>query len=350
MKYLVKMTPLEPYAFGTDQSFKYAGVKSMAKETYFVRSKRFPEQTTILGALRYLLLQSEGLLKTDFSYTMAEKKMMKELIGEKSFSFQNKEPSDFGWIKEISPVFLTDENGNLYVKNPFHNKSIEKGYRPMEMESKPLKTSAGEIFFPAGEEYKAKNGYASGYISLKNQKIISEDKMFQSVIFTGNRKSEQTKKGDDGFFKREVVCLKEGFFFGVYVEAEKLPKSGIIFMGQKKSAFRVTTEETQDEALDVQVEKTFTGGTPWFYALSDLVLEETPSYDTFCIIEQKRLQNLETVYDAENHTKKLRRSKRQYQLIKNGSVFYGHCPVQAENKNHHQIGYNYIVKIGGEQK
>ena len=30
MRYLVKFRPLEPYAFGTDQSFKYKGVDKMA--------------------------------------------------------------------------------------------------------------------------------------------------------------------------------------------------------------------------------------------------------------------------------------------------------------------------------
>ena len=48
MKYLVKMTPLEQYAFGDDQGFKYPGEKGTGKESYLVRSRELPEQTTIL--------------------------------------------------------------------------------------------------------------------------------------------------------------------------------------------------------------------------------------------------------------------------------------------------------------
>ena len=38
MKYLIKMTPLEPFAFGTDQGFKYPDEKGTGKESYFVKS------------------------------------------------------------------------------------------------------------------------------------------------------------------------------------------------------------------------------------------------------------------------------------------------------------------------
>ena len=49
MQYLVKMTPLEPYCFGTDQSAPYISAENGGKGTYFIRSKALPEQTTLLG-------------------------------------------------------------------------------------------------------------------------------------------------------------------------------------------------------------------------------------------------------------------------------------------------------------
>ena len=51
MQYLVKMTPLEPYCFGTDQSAPYIGAENGGKGTYFIRSKALPEQTTLLGTV-----------------------------------------------------------------------------------------------------------------------------------------------------------------------------------------------------------------------------------------------------------------------------------------------------------
>ena len=124
MKYLVKMTPIEPYAFGTDQTFQYHGVEATGKETYFVRSNQVPEQTTILGMLRYIVLEMEGLLNSDFHYTAEEREKMNSCIGRESFRFLQKEKQDFGMIHEISPVFLMDSKNHIYIKNPYHNKYV----------------------------------------------------------------------------------------------------------------------------------------------------------------------------------------------------------------------------------
>ena len=48
MKYLIKITPLEPYTFGTDQNIRYPGEEPTGKETYFVDSGEVPEQTSVL--------------------------------------------------------------------------------------------------------------------------------------------------------------------------------------------------------------------------------------------------------------------------------------------------------------
>lgn len=349
MKYLVKFRPLEPYAFGTDQSFKYKGVSNMAKETYFVRSKKLPEQTTILGALRYLFLQNKGLLRTDFNYTQEERMQMNALIGAESFSFERKSKQEFGVLHRISPVFLIDTDNHPLVKNPFHNTSSEAKYQPMEIEEKEYHTSAGILKLPAKGEYHAKKGYAGGYYNLSNGKIIPDDKIFDSKIFTGNRKNSEEQKDEDGYFKREVYTLNDHYQFAVYVDAAYMPEKGIVFMGQKKSTFLVTAEETKDDNLEEQVQNAFREGPEWFYALSDLVVTEAPVYNSFCIVEQKKIQNLETVYSEKNHTKRLRKSPKQYNLIQSGSVFFSHCPINIDNENHKQIGYNYIVKIGGKQ-
>ena len=121
MRYLVKMTPLEPYAFGTDQTFAFHGVAATGKETYFVRSNMVPEQTTILGMLRYIILEMEGLLKTDFQYSPEERAKMAACIGPESFRLSEKQKQDFGYIHEISPLFLMDGQNHIYIKNPFHN-------------------------------------------------------------------------------------------------------------------------------------------------------------------------------------------------------------------------------------
>lgn len=345
MNYFVKMTPLEPYAFGTDQNFKYAGVEGTGKETYFVPSRNMPEQTTILGMLRYLILKNEGILRSDFQYTEEERAKMKECIGPESFSFAASEKQDFGYIKKISPVFLTDGQENHYIRNPFHNSS-ETGFRAMELEETPFETSAGEIRLPGKAEYNAKTGHGEGFYNLEEGTV--KKNLFHTMLLTGNRKNGREDSGEDSFFKREAVRLESGFSFAVYVDATRLPGRDICYMGQKKSAFLVTAKEVEGNLLASRVEQAFAKEAQvWEYALSDLVVSGELRYDTFCIVEEKSIRNLETNHREKNYIRKIKKSKNQYNLIQSGSVFFKRCPLKLDNENCRQIGYNQIVRLGG---
>ena len=54
---LIKLTPLGEFFFGGDVTFGKAN-----KRSYYVQSRRFPQQTTLLGMLRYELLKKNNLL------------------------------------------------------------------------------------------------------------------------------------------------------------------------------------------------------------------------------------------------------------------------------------------------
>ena len=66
-RYLLRFTPLEPYFFGNERGLKYPGNKSQYQNLYFVRSENTPSQTTILGTLRFLVLQANGRSANDYS-------------------------------------------------------------------------------------------------------------------------------------------------------------------------------------------------------------------------------------------------------------------------------------------
>lgn len=347
MKYLVKMTPLEPYSFGTDQGFEYPGEKKTGKESYFVRSKEIPEQTTILGLLRYLVLQNQGLLKTDFTYTDDERRKMEECIGAESFSFEKDSVQDFGYIQSISPVFLVNKENQIYIRNPFHNKA-KNNYKPMQMEE-GFETSAGVISLPKKGEFDAKEWYASGYYNLTTGIIKENHDLFDKKIITGNRKNEKNGSDDDSYFKRELITLNREYSFAVFTEAKELPKKTIGYMGKKKSAFLVEAEEVDDINLIGMVESAFSGDSEvWYYALSDLVVDKALMYNEFCIVEEKTLRNLETVHKEDNHLRKLKKSEIRYHLIQSGSVFYKECSVKPQNENCKKIGYNHLVHLGGK--
>ena len=118
MQYLVKMTPLEPYCFGTDQSAPYIGAENGGKGTYFIRSKALPEQTTLLGTLRCMILESQGLLKENFDYTPEERQQMAACIGPESFRFISEKEAEFWLYQGDFPVVYNQSGGTyLYQKS-----------------------------------------------------------------------------------------------------------------------------------------------------------------------------------------------------------------------------------------
>lgn len=347
MVYLVNITPLKAYMFGTDQKFIYPGEKLTGKESYYIKSNEVPEQTTILGLLRFLILKQKGILRSDFQYTKEERARMAGCIGAGSFSFDAKKEQDFGCIQEISPVFLMDTIGNYYIKNPFNNKE-ETQYAPMELKEQKIETSFGKIRLPENEEYNAKKGIASGYYNLGNGKVYK--KIFSSSVLPGNRKNNKISD-DDCFFKQEMIRMKAGFSFAVFVNVteEVLPKKDIGYMGLGKSAFMITSKIVTDNDLAKRVEDAFAGYKGlWIYALSDLYIQGEFVYDKFCIVEKKQIRNLETRYDEKNHLRKLRRSEKQFNMVQKGSVFFKQCGLDIANENCQKIGYNKVVQLGKE--
>ena len=239
MRYLIKITPLEPYTFGDDRGFKYKDEKGTGKESYLMRSRELPEQTAILGILRYIILRQEGVLRTDFRYTRDERERIKEYIGGRSFSFMDKDELDFGLIKCISPVFITNEAEQILIKNPYNNKASKEGYDPIKMSPVTFKTRFGDIFLPDNGEYNAKKGYGFGFYNINTHKIHTD--LFTSRFTAGNKKDNPDSKKKDGFFRREIYILKEGYSFAVYadIDIDELPKTTIGYMGKKKNAFKI---------------------------------------------------------------------------------------------------------------
>ncbi len=368
--FLVCLHPLEPYALGDEQIFSY----DRKKNTYFIRSREIPEQTTILGMLRYVLLRQSGLLRSDFRYENADAEKRDAQIGTESFSFSADQAQDFGAILRISPVFLIDRAGTYYIRAPFCYRKDEdrdetcqdeeekaKGrtcIRRMKMETEPVRTSRGNIALPltcndkGKQEYNPKLGYASGYMSLAEPDVMYT-KLFSSHVMTGNQKG-RNKKGDDGFFKREMKMLHEDFRFAFFVEIDtdraQLPEKTVCYLGQKQSAFAFAAERREDD-LGEQLKKAFDGQAEgWYYALSDLVVGADFCPETFAIVQEKQVRNLKTNYRNASPRNRYSRNESQLNLVECGSVFYQKQPKIKESANCAKIGYNYLVPLGGKNE
>ena len=345
MKYLIKITPLEPYTFGTDQNIRYPGEEPTGKETYFVDSGEVPEQTTIFGLIRYMILEHSGVLDADFNYDGKED-LISNLIGENSFSFNGSGGFNFGKIRKVSPLFLMNDSGEYLVRNPLNNKS-SVGYRPFELEEEAVTTSFGTIRMPKAGEYNPKEGLQTGYINLTTKKV--ENALFQHIVSTRIRTED--KEDDDNFFKVRSVELKKGFSFAVFAETdgELLSERTICYMGRGKSAFLIESMPHNNDLEDA-VKACFQEGEPCYYALSDLYPGSNFKLDTFSIIREKRIRNLMTRYLKAPYLRKINKSPAQFYLVGAGSVFYGHEPAITKDAYYLNAGYNSLIKIGGSTK
>lgn len=351
--YLVKMKPMDTFAFGTDVKFHYKGESDESKSSYITKSNMIPPQTTILGMLRFMVLDTKDKLSDSSKEEAGEP--LDEYIGKASFQF-DKEDQEFGYIKSVSPVFIMKETQNhqydKFVKNPIHNiKSIEQDWHFIQMSDQNNSTTIGNIALPVEDLKGLKNTDLFINISSKNKEtemLCNED------IFTSEyevRTSKTTDKDQQIFFKQQMFKMKDSFSFGFYVELDNdfKPKSkSPYFVGQNHSTFCISFTEEKDNLIELLQNRFADEKDRWYYALSDIYFEEEPEYENYYMLNKKSMRNLVSVYRG-NKYQSTKKSK-SYSMIASGSVFYKENPFKIKQDNKYRIGYNHIVEIGGNHE
>ena len=197
-EYLVTFKPLGDYSFGSDRRFSFVGKNNYSEDEYapyFIRTNRVPEQSTVFGMIRYLILVSNGIqLNQDFQYDENTRDKIKALIGEKSFSL-NGGVQSFGKLEKISPIFLRKNSKEVVIPNPFNNKQGREGidqFEPIILEEEiTLPTSFGEIALPKSKEYNPKEGYGDGYYNINTGCLEGIEDIFMTKVATGVRRVTQ---------------------------------------------------------------------------------------------------------------------------------------------------------------
>lgn len=371
--YRVTFKPLELYTFGTEMGAAIAGIPNKGKQSYIMTTNLLPDQTTILGTLRYLALRDNRLLDTGFNYSGRQNEL-KACIGPESFRFGAEKELDFGKIRAVSPLFLWNEKEEgIYIRNPFCNVT-EAGYRPMKMVA-PMQTSNGSISTPecSTDGYIAKEGFSHGFIGLNSpHTVVRDDDLFTRHVLPGNQITGDDD--DNSFYKREAVSLHQDYAFAVYVQAANGTYGNdsatgeaswvtTANMGRKNAPFRVEFTELDPAIFSAREEelppvsaylKAMTESVfkdepeCWYYALSDLYSATGDKAKEFAILEKKNIRNLETRACEETGYINKRKKNERIHLIAAGSVFYAEAPVFGKNVNCQKIGYNIIAKLGGK--
>ena len=340
--YRLTFTPTEPYFFGNEKTFRFPDAKIAGQfdNPYFIRSETLPSQTTLFGAVRYLLLNNR-----DPSFT-SYPKGYEQRIGANSFRLAQEAKQNFGIIHEMSPVFLQNPDG-IWVRTPFDHANGFSAYMPFHRA--PLN---GENESPKREyadNYDVKKGISDSFMNIKTGKIVEADEIFRTVTRVGISK----KQNDDAFFKKEYRILNAGWSFGVYLslelpESETLSLDPVVFLGQNKAAFRVDFVR-EDSTITKQLLAILPPNTVYClgdtYANSDIY----PKF-TFAVTQTRDHRTYETYPDK--HPKgRIGKDGILYKLIRAGSIFWFDPDQLSEEEiaalfahaNAETIGMNQII-------
>ena len=103
-KYLITLTPIDKFYFGGETIFKVSSEKKPENMTaedrelktfddtfgsYIVKSNFLPQQTSLLGMLRFLILSNNGDLFSNNRIKQGKHEEAANLIGERSFNLRN---------------------------------------------------------------------------------------------------------------------------------------------------------------------------------------------------------------------------------------------------------------------
>lgn len=360
----IALTPLEPYFFGNDRNLRYAGVDGNKTKaiSYYAVSEKIPSQSTLFGVLRYL-----GLLNKNSDYSMSEEDKLR--IGKSSFHLLEKNKHGFGKILSISNLFLRKiqkgtEEELFYVKMPLDhqisselNEEPNSYYTPFSEDCyQEVYTSQGNRILPV--KYKVKNGFAQGYINLKDHTYLEDGKIFKKCESIGI----QVNKEADGYYKRARYLLEDNYSFAFFATVEDdfaLSNQGVVYMGYGKSAFAVTTYELkgceQLPNVSLLAEKSVLKDCTKRVALSDLYVRSSLSELYQCCAyvhtQSKEYREFYTNYEKCNQRGRFQRGEYFIHLITSGSVFYvkntclNEFDRMTKDENAKIAGFNYMAGI-----
>ena len=315
MKYLVTLSPLEPFLFGGDNTFGKLGDE--INGTYLVKSRQFPQQSAILGMLKKEIMTQNNLLTRQLKGEWVEpknKQKAENLVGVEKFDIFSKSIQNFGKIKNISPMFFI-KNDEIFIK----------------------KVDIDSFDFEDGvlKGYKTKIDIYDNFINITTNEKLTSDKIFKPIEKTANKKGGE----ENSLFKKTSYLLNDNFKFAFYLDCDCDLKNSIITLGADRSSFKMEVKE-DNSTLNYEDKKAY------LTLISDayITLSLKDNCD-FAISSEISYQNLQNQKHAFKHNE-FKKSDKVY-LYEKSSVIIN--PSQAliddlNNKNLQQIGYNIFTK------
>ena len=368
--YKMTLRPVGPYFFGTERGY------GPDNASYFATSRRFPQQSTLLGMLRYRLLEMRGWLFDSSGKSDSKSHQRRDLIGSHSFRPSKADKArSYGAIRSISDLQLEDDADMLlpgaldrgytysYTTEGQYTTLLEGAHEAKVRRTIPDLGSAFD-YKDQTDPHLIRVGDVSKPISLESVFVES-----QRVGITKDRSISE----DKAFFKQQNYQLAKGYRFVCYVDiapdigtelSQWVAAQPLIAMGGERSVFAMTLEaHTPPEAQYNHYKTSATQAERWVL-LSDayMSVEYQQQFD-FAVSRATFYRGLRTHVKRTRHYADLDRSGEAthgqvtksagFPLLLRGSVFYPPSNDSdrladawlAATVGWHQIGYNRVVRI-----
>lgn len=355
-KYLVKLLPLGKFFFGGDMTFK-VNDKETAFSSYIIHSFMMPQQTSILGMMRFLILSNNAETFDRKGNCIKSIDKANVLIGEKGFEVDLSSHSlkNYQSIQKIGLCFLQDT---------YKHKSFFRGAKDLDLQIQKenmvdatinmMSVRIPKIDIQKEKEiqpFTGKDYLNNYYISLDGEKLKEGD-LFIEDTRIGINKSYTGKTENNAFYKQVSYRLKKNFCFAFEIEVSDsidltAYNKQVVKLGADDSSFVFEAERV--EKIDYPVSKKELR----IMLLSDTYLPDISSCNVLFAITDVRpfrflsISNSTNVQDY-NVKYKSSRSIERYDLYQAGSVFYFEnesdketfCKLIDRYKEFKQIGYN----------
>jgi len=307
-RYIVQLTPIGKYYFGSENSFNGTDKANVniPMTNYLVRSREYPQQTTLLGMMRYAILQQYNLL-SGAKINWASK------IGKSSFQgngvdIEGNQINNWGLIKSLSPLFLI-QNENKFIPAGFDNQYyIDNVSNEFELLLSPTQKQNAISNYNENQFYQL-NNYDPKVHSLmlwrnyQNNELVKPSNIFKESFQVGIKKSRSGNPENDAFYKEYFYQVLNDFSFGMYLTTtesmENFDQPFIIQAGGDQSIFQLTLSAANDDIFETSIPT----GIGKFTLISDAYCnpDEILPLCTCCITQSIDFRYLQTTTSTESY-------------------------------------------------
>lgn len=353
-RYLITLTPAGRFFFGGDMTFKVGDDKGYNEKfsSYIIESGRMPQQTSLLGMLRFLILSNNCDVFDRNLQKITDTKEAGRIIGRQSFSVSaDNTENDFGQIQSLSPCFIQHRLGSegpwMMLEPSRLDKDLNITFDYLEANYNGMTINV-PVVMKDNKPFSSKCRLSYGFEG--KERFFSEEEIFIKDQRIGINRTLKGQTEEDALYKQIGYRFKDDAFrFALVADVVdidlKLYDGQLVSVGGDNTNFIIGISDYSGSDAD-EIE-------------GDTIMLLSPSYveemaADFAVTEVIPFRFIQTRVEVSDYNVLHSRTRsKKFNLFKQGSVFYFKdneaCGAFAEKlrkyKDFYQIGYNHYKII-----